>query len=110
MPEIVYPPILLEQVFQNLIVNGIRHFGKKKGKVVVSCISQEKFWCFRVWDNGQGIKKQHFDRIFESGITNFSNFEIEAKHKEVAVNHFYDFINLEERMAGEVLTHKSFPN
>ncbi|MBT5631898.1 MAG: PAS domain-containing protein [Nitrospina sp.] len=65
MPEIVYPPILLEQVFQNLIVNGIRHFGKKKGKVVVSCISQEKFWCFRVWDNGQGIKKQHFDRIFE---------------------------------------------
>ena len=25
-------------------------------------------------------------------------------------SHFYDFINLEEHMAGEVLIHKSFPN
>ena len=40
----------------------------------------------------------------------YADFEIEAKHKEVAVNHFYDFINLEEHMAGEVLIHKSFPN
>jgi PAS domain S-box-containing protein len=65
MPQVVYPPILLEQVFQNLIVNGIKHFGKQKGKVVVSCASQEEYWCFRVWDGGQGIKKQHFERIFE---------------------------------------------
>jgi PAS domain S-box-containing protein len=65
MPEVVYPPIRLEQVFQNLIVNGIRHFGKKKGKVVVSCVPQGEYWCFRVWDNGQGIPKKHFARIFE---------------------------------------------
>lgn len=65
MPEVVYPPIRLEQVLQNLIVNGIRHFGKKKGKVVVSCIPQDEYWCFRVWDNGQGIQKKHFARIFE---------------------------------------------
>jgi PAS domain S-box-containing protein len=65
MPEVIYPPVRLEQVFQNLIVNGIRHFGKQKGKVVVSCTSQDQYWCFRVWDDGQGIKKQHFVRIFE---------------------------------------------
>lgn len=65
MPEVVYPPIRLEQVFQNLIVNGIRHFGKQTGKVVVSCIEIDEFWKFQVWDNGQGIHPQHFDRIFE---------------------------------------------
>jgi len=65
MPEVVYPPIRLEQVFQNLIVNGVRHFGKQKGKVVVSCTDIDEFWQFRVWDNGQGIHPQHFDRIFE---------------------------------------------
>ncbi|MBT5551602.1 MAG: PAS domain S-box protein [Nitrospina sp.] len=65
MPEVDYPPVALEQVFQNLIINGIRHFGKQEGKVVVSCESQNQYWCFRVWDNGQGIQKQHFTRIFE---------------------------------------------
>ncbi|MBC8288155.1 MAG: PAS domain S-box protein [Nitrospinae bacterium] len=65
MPEVVYPPIRLEQVFQNLIANGIKHFGKQKGKVVVSCADIEGFWLFEVWDNGQGIRPQHFDKIFE---------------------------------------------
>lgn len=65
MPEVVYPPIRLEQVFQNLIVNAIKHFGKQKGKVVVSCTETEGFWQFEVWDNGQGIHPQHFDRIFK---------------------------------------------
>jgi len=40
----------------------------------------------------------------------YADFEIEAKHKETAVNHFYDFIKLEEQMAGEKLIHKSFIN
>ncbi len=65
MPEVMYSPIRLEQVFQNLIVNGIRHFGKQKGKVVVSCADNGEFWCFEIWDNGQGIHPQHFDKIFE---------------------------------------------
>ena len=36
--------------------------------------------------------------------------DIEAKHKEIAVNHFYDFITLEEQMAGESLVHKTLAN
>lgn len=65
MPEVIYSPVRLEQVFQNLIVNGVRHFGKKKGKVVVSCSDNGDLWQFVVWDNGQGIHPQHFDKIFE---------------------------------------------
>ena len=65
MPEVVYPPVRLEQIFQNLIVNGMRHFGKPAGKIVISCEPLEEFWRFKVWDNGQGIHQKHFDKIFE---------------------------------------------
>jgi PAS domain S-box-containing protein len=65
LPEVVYSSIQLEQVFQNLIANAVKHFGKKKGKVVVSCVPKNEEFCFKVWDSGQGIKKQHFDRIFQ---------------------------------------------
>jgi signal transduction histidine kinase len=65
MPEVGYPPIKLKQIFQNLIVNGVRHFGKPTGKIVISCAPQSQYWCFKVWDNGQGIHEKHFARIFE---------------------------------------------
>ncbi|MBT3921757.1 MAG: PAS domain-containing protein [Nitrospina sp.] len=65
MPEVGYPPVRLKQIFQNLIVNGVRHFGKPTGKIMVSCASQNQYWCFKVWDNGQGIHEKHFSRIFE---------------------------------------------
>ena len=65
LPEVNYPPVRLKQVFQNLIANGVRHFGKPAGKIVISCESQSQYWCFKVWDNGQGIDEKHFARIFE---------------------------------------------
>ncbi len=65
MPEVDYSPIRLEQVFQNLIANAIRHFGKPAGKIVISCVSQDQYWCFKVWDNGQGIQEKYFAKIFE---------------------------------------------
>ena len=65
LPEVNYPPVRLKQVFQNLIANGVRHFGKPAGKIVISCASQSQCWCFKVWDNGQGIEEKHFARIFE---------------------------------------------
>jgi len=37
----------------------------------------------------------------------YADFDIEAKHKEVAVQHFYNFIKQEENYAGESLCHKT---
>jgi PAS domain S-box-containing protein len=65
MPNLVYHNIQLEQIFQNLISNAIRHLGKPDGEIMVSCAEQNDFWCFQVWDNGKGIETKHFDRIFE---------------------------------------------
>jgi len=65
MPKLVYHNLQLEQIFQNLISNAIRHLGKPEGEIVVSCADQNDFWCFQVWDNGKGIETKHFERIFE---------------------------------------------
>ena len=65
MPKLVYHNLQLEQIFQNLIGNAIRHLGKPEGEIVVSCADQNDFWCFQVWDNGKGIETKHFERIFE---------------------------------------------
>ncbi|MBT6718954.1 MAG: PAS domain S-box protein [Nitrospina sp.] len=65
MPELAYHNLKLEQIFQNLIGNAIRHLGKTEGEIVVSCVDQNGSWCFQVWDNGKGIESKHFSRIFE---------------------------------------------
>lgn len=36
----------------------------------------------------------------------YADFDIEAKHKEIAVQHFYNFIKQEEHFAGELVTCK----
>ncbi|MFT4577261.1 MAG: PAS domain S-box-containing protein [Nitrospinales bacterium] len=65
MPKLVYRNLQLEQIFQNLIGNAIRHLGKPEGVIVVSCADQNEFWCFEVLDDGKGIETKHFERIFE---------------------------------------------
>ncbi len=64
MPQLKYHNLKLEQIFQNLIGNAIRHLGKPEGEIVVSCADQNEAWCFQVWDNGKGIESKHFSRIF----------------------------------------------
>jgi PAS domain S-box-containing protein len=57
--------IRLEQVFQNLIANGIK-FSKPNvpPRIVISGYETKTHWVFKVLDNGIGIKKEFFDQIF----------------------------------------------
>jgi len=63
-PVVEYNETQLRQVFQNLIDNGIKHLGKSQGTVTVSWTDGQNAWEFRVEDNGVGIPKRHFERIF----------------------------------------------
>lgn len=69
LPEITYDRIHLFQVFQNLIGNAVKHLGKDRGLVEVSCTrhggDREPFFEFCVKDNGVGIEERHFQRIFK---------------------------------------------
>jgi len=55
----------LMRVFQNLIANAIKfRKGDEPPSVHVSCERRDGHWCFAVQDNGIGIDRQYFERIF----------------------------------------------
>ncbi len=54
----------LTQLFQNLIQNAIKFKSDEKPQIRIGCRKQDNKWLFWVKDNGIGMDKQHFDRIF----------------------------------------------
>jgi light-regulated signal transduction histidine kinase (bacteriophytochrome) len=65
LPEVRADSTQIGQVFQNLILNGIKYHGEEAPKIHVSAMKQGMEWIFSVKDNGIGIDPQYFDRIFE---------------------------------------------
>ncbi|GEQ87026.1 sensor histidine kinase [Patiriisocius marinistellae] len=55
----------LQQLFQNLISNAIRYIDKENGIIQIDFIETEKYYQFSVIDNGIGISKEHYDKIFK---------------------------------------------
>ena len=65
MPRLVGDKGQLSQLFQNLIGNGLKYHREGVPPVLhISCQEQETSWQFCVSDNGIGIEKEFFDRIF----------------------------------------------
>lgn len=65
LPVIPMDPTLMAQVFQNLIANAIKFRSPSRTPAVhVSAARDGKAWRFSVKDNGIGIEKQYFERIF----------------------------------------------
>ncbi len=54
-----------QQVFQNLLSNAIRYIDKPEGRIRVDCSADGDAWHFRVQDNGPGIDRKHWDRVFQ---------------------------------------------
>jgi len=65
MPHMVYDHTHLTQIFQNLISNAINNMDKPRGSITVSCEQTVHEYLFRIRDNGPGIEKKHFERIFK---------------------------------------------
>ena len=65
LPIISCEKTRIEQVFQNLLSNAIKFMDKPQGKITVTCTEENGYWKFSVADNGPGIDKQHFARIFQ---------------------------------------------
>jgi two-component system sensor kinase FixL len=59
----------LTQLFQNLIGNAIKYNDKAEGRVRVTCSEEDKDWHFAVIDNGCGIPRKQFGRIFDMFTT-----------------------------------------
>ena len=65
MPSLSVEPVLLAQVFQNLIQNAMKFQNGKAPVVDISAKDEGDFWVFRVKDNGIGINPEHFEKIFK---------------------------------------------
>ncbi|MGA1823853.1 MAG: sensor histidine kinase [bacterium] len=65
LPTIFSDPIRISQVFQNLLSNAIKFSDKNKAEITIGCSNRDKFWVFNVADNGPGIEKRYFNKIFK---------------------------------------------
>jgi PAS domain S-box-containing protein len=65
LPTIECERTRMMQVFQNLLSNAVKYMDKPQGQVEVRCIEEDGFWKFSVADNGRGIEKKHFEKIFQ---------------------------------------------
>jgi signal transduction histidine kinase len=65
LPFIEFEKTRIEQVFQNLLSNAIKFIDKPQGKITIDCTEVDGYWQISITDNGPGIEKQHFERIFK---------------------------------------------
>ncbi|MBN2594269.1 MAG: response regulator [Sedimentisphaerales bacterium] len=65
MPVIKCAETHFMQLFQNLLSNAIKYMDKPKGQIKVGCVEQDGFWKFSIADNGPGIEKKNFEKIFK---------------------------------------------
>jgi light-regulated signal transduction histidine kinase (bacteriophytochrome) len=65
LPVLMCKKTHIRQVFHNLLSNAVKHMDKEKGQIKVGCTEKEGFWKFSVADNGPGIDKKYFKKIFK---------------------------------------------
>ncbi|PIB33613.1 two-component sensor histidine kinase [Gaetbulibacter sp. 5U11] len=58
----------LQQLFQNLISNAIKYNDKDQGTIKIGAEEKTDYWQFYIKDNGKGIDKSYFDKIFKTLI------------------------------------------
>jgi two-component system CheB/CheR fusion protein len=65
MPRITADPVLISQLFQNLVSNAIKFRAKDRPvQISIQSSESEEEWTFSVNDNGIGISAANIDRLF----------------------------------------------
>lgn len=64
LPAVKAHPSQLHQVFQNLIINALKFKSNQLPHIHITCFQRETDYVFSVQDNGIGIEKAFFDKIF----------------------------------------------
>lgn len=65
LPIIKADEYRIKQVFMNLISNAVKFSDKPKGVIKIGAYEQANNWTFYVKDNGKGIEKKYFEKIFK---------------------------------------------
>ncbi|WBL21677.1 sensor histidine kinase [Zunongwangia sp. HRR-M8] len=65
LPVVKGDKFRLQQLFQNLIQNAVKSIDKPEGLVKIAVEENSNFFKYSIEDNGKGIKKDHFYKIFQ---------------------------------------------
>lgn len=64
LPNVTSVKILMGQVFQNLICNGLKYCTAEPPIIHIQAHKDKSNWIFSIKDNGIGIDKKHQEKIF----------------------------------------------
>ena len=64
LPQVFMGEVHLQQVFQNLIGNGLKYRRDIPARIHISAAERGSMWCFSVADNGIGIDPRYKEKIF----------------------------------------------
>jgi light-regulated signal transduction histidine kinase (bacteriophytochrome) len=65
LPEINGDPVLLKQVWINLISNAIKYTrNKSKANITIGAVDQEDHIIYHILDNGVGFDMKYYDKLF----------------------------------------------
>ncbi|MGE5497952.1 MAG: PAS domain S-box protein [Syntrophothermus sp.] len=64
LPAVFADKVQMWQLFKNLILNGIKFNVSERPEIQIKAKRNGKQWLFSITDNGIGIEKEYFDRIF----------------------------------------------
>ena len=78
LPTVVFEPTRIQQVIQNLISNAIKYMDKPEGVIKIGSSEEKGFWKFYVADNGPGIDKKYFEKIFQIFQTLHARDEVDS--------------------------------
>lgn len=65
LPTLICPKNHIIQIYQNLLSNAVKYMDKPEGQIKIGCVDSDNTWKFHVTDNGPGIEKKYFDKIFK---------------------------------------------
>jgi|GEM_PF-1027863 len=65
LPVIIFERTRMIQIFQNLLSNAVKYMDKPQGLITVGCADENGHWRFSVADNGPGIDRKNFERVFQ---------------------------------------------
>lgn len=85
LKSIIIPRMPLEQVFNNLISNALKHHDKEVGVITVSGKEIDGFYEFSVTDDGPGIPKRFQEKVFEMFQTLKPRDEVEGSGMGLAL-------------------------
>ncbi len=85
LPAIASEDTAMTQLFESILSNAVKYMDKPQGIIKVGCVEENGFWKFSVSDNGPGIEKKYFEKIFQLFQTLSSRDESESTGIGLAV-------------------------